>query len=487
MPFEFNDKTGQFLLTLNGFESGLNTRDIDSKILDTELSAIRDFTLEKRGALSIRDGYTSLFASEAGTDAVMSQGGFYKTGSISEHIFTSSTDIYKRVAGSTTTSTIKTGLTGDGLTFDMHQFYDKYFMGNSIDNIQVYDGSDVHDFGYPIPASGVMATEGAAGNLENKEYQYKVTYYYEDGESNSNTTATAITPTASHKVNLSAIPTGNSRVTQRKLYRTAGDGSTFKLLTTINDNTTTVYVDNIPDAGLGADLDEDNDYSYMEKCKYLISHKGRLWGAGHPDYPSRVFYSKALVPESNPALYYWDIGSSDGDIITCLEVNLGALIIFKRYSTWVIVGDDPTGTDADMSLEKVNPSVGCISRTTARHAGNDMIFLTPSQGVQRLHRIILATTETMDAQSLSDKIKPTLMEDMQATSFSVAHAVVHNHRYYLYVPSINQTTPGSTPLSAYFVIEFTVLPVDLAIYTTECIFLSIRYLSLVMLSFHCFN
>jgi hypothetical protein len=443
MPFSYDKKTGHFVLSLMDFSGGLNTRDIDSKIKDNELSAIRDFVLDKKGALTVRDGYSSLFASEAGTDPIMSQGGFYKTGATAEHIFTSATSIYKRLAASTTTAAIKTGLTGDGLVFDLHQFMDKYFMANGTDNIQVWNGSTIHDIGYPIPSTGVTAAEGAAGLLENKEYQYKVTFYYEDGESNPNATATSITPTASHKVELTAIPVdATGRAIYRRLYRTAGDGSTFKLLTTISDNTTTTYSDNNPDAGLGADMDEDNYYTYISTCKYVMNHKGRMWYAGNATYPSRLYYSKSLVPESNPNTYYWDVGSNDGDIITGIMVNLGALVIFKRYSTWVITGDVPTGTDADMVLEKVNPSIGCIARKTACHAGNDILFLSPSQGVHRLHRIILSDSESMDAESLSDKIKPTLMEQMQTSLFSYAHAVVFDHKYFLFLTPLSYAIPS---------------------------------------------
>lgn len=444
MGLNIDKKTGEFILTLFDFSGGLNTRDIDSKIRDNELSAIRDFVLDKRGALTVRPGFVNLFASEAGTDAVMSQGGFYKTGETAEHIFTSATDIYKRLAGSTTTATIKTGLTGDGLVFDMHQFLDKFFMANGLDKIQVYDGSTVWDIGYPIPASNATLAKDdvTAGGLEAKVYKYKVTFYYDDGESNCCEDEVSITPTAGKSVSLTAIPTGSSRVTQRRIYRTAGDGETYKLLTSINNNTATTYTDSIADAGLGADMDEDNTYSYIENCKYCISHKGRMWYAGDSDHPSRLYYSKALSSEANPALYYWDIGSNDGDIVTGLFVNLGALVIFKRYSTWVITGDVPTGTDADMVLEKVNPSIGCISRPTAKHAGNDIIFLSPSQGVHRLHRIILADTESMDAQALSDKINYTLNKQMSQSMLAYAHAEVFDHKYFLFLTSLNESKPN---------------------------------------------
>ena len=420
----------RFELRLSEFSGGLNTRDYDSKVADNELTAVRNFNYDKRGALKVRKGFTKINSTAIGSVAIKSVGGYYKTGATALKIAIAGTSIYK--AASTVYSEIKAGLTGDGLTFDLHQFMNKYFMcnGNTTDKVQVYNGTDVYQAGYTKPGSAVTAVEGAAGVLENKVYQYKVTYYYDDGESNANDTATSITPTASKKVELSNIPvSADARVTQRRLYRTIGDGTTFKLLTTINDNTTTTYSDNVPDSGLGADLEYDNDAP--PAAHYCISHKNRMWYI--TDNSSTLWYSKALHPEAVPSTYYWDVGRDDGDIITGIAVNLGALVIFKRYSTWIITGDIPTGTGADMVLEKVNPTIGCVAFKTIQPAGNDLFFFTPNLGVQRLHRIILATTESFDAEALSSKIEPTINALNQDQS-SLTHAVVYNHRYYLFVP-----------------------------------------------------
>ena len=52
---------------------------------------------------------------------------------------------------------------------------------------------------------------------------------------------------------LTAIPTGNSLVTARKVYRTPANtgGGTLKLVATIADNTTTTFTDTVNDAALG--------------------------------------------------------------------------------------------------------------------------------------------------------------------------------------------------------------------------------------------
>jgi hypothetical protein len=62
----------------------------------------------------------------------------------------------------------------------------------------------------------------------------------------SNTTGPSTVP-------LSAIPTGPSGVTSRKLYRRFNGSGTFKLVTTIANNSTTTYNDSTANASLGAD------------------------------------------------------------------------------------------------------------------------------------------------------------------------------------------------------------------------------------------
>jgi len=54
------------------------------------------------------------------------------------------------------------------------------------------------------------------------------------------------------RVSLSGIAIGASPTTSRKIYRTAVGGTQLKLLTTLADNTTTVFADTIADGSLGA-------------------------------------------------------------------------------------------------------------------------------------------------------------------------------------------------------------------------------------------
>ena len=96
-------------------------------------------------------------------------------------------------------------------------------------------------------------TVGAAG-LPNGAYTYKTTFVTAAGESEGGDTSISITVTTD-QISVAQINTWWGRtVTSRKLYRTIAGGTQHKLVTTVNDNTTTVYVDNIADGALGADI-----------------------------------------------------------------------------------------------------------------------------------------------------------------------------------------------------------------------------------------
>ena len=109
------------------------------------------------------------------------------------------------------------------------------------------------------PAPGAitvaLASPAVAGNVTAGAHRYRATFVTADGETETGTVSAAVTVSdaaVNGKVALTAIPLGSSAVTARKLHRTAAGGSTFLLLATLADNTTTTYTDNIADASLGA-------------------------------------------------------------------------------------------------------------------------------------------------------------------------------------------------------------------------------------------
>lgn len=107
----------------------------------------------------------------------------------------------------------------------------------------------------PGALTGALAGAGA-GNVDNGVHKYRVTFLTSEGETEGGTVSadvTVVDKTINGKVALSAIPTGPTKyVWGRRIYRTKAGGSTYFLLTTLEDNTTTTYTDNTADSGLPA-------------------------------------------------------------------------------------------------------------------------------------------------------------------------------------------------------------------------------------------
>lgn len=123
------------------------------------------------------------------------------------------------------------------------------------------------------PSSALIATlNPVAGNLSIGAYTYLVEYENALGQlSAPNAVSNIITTVGgSQRINLSAIPvSGSALVTKRRIYRTKADGTTYYLLTTINDNTTTTYADNIADANLTVVMPQAAIYDFARGDVYI--------------------------------------------------------------------------------------------------------------------------------------------------------------------------------------------------------------------------
>ena len=158
----------------------------------------------------------------------------------------------------------------------------------------------------PAPGALTAALGSGAGNVDNGAHRYLVTFVTSDGETQAGDVSSSVTvadKTVNGKVSLSAIPLGSSIVTSRKIYRTTAGGSTYLLLTTIADNTTTTYTDNIADSGLGAEAPSTNttgdqllnvliksarQYAELLLGRYLVTQTVDFYLDSFPDWEIKI-------------------------------------------------------------------------------------------------------------------------------------------------------------------------------------------------------
>lgn len=161
---------------------------------------------------------------------------------IDSKVITSSRNKKKPLKGNyTTEGDIQLELNTKSIGFIM-----KHFMGGLSTTV------------YTTTAPGALTSADAsvAGN-PNGTYLYKVTFYNADGETDLGTVSASLTVSSS-QIALTDIPLPSAAqiaagIVGRKVYRTDGTGAgDYYLLTTIADNTTAAYTDDIADGSLGA-------------------------------------------------------------------------------------------------------------------------------------------------------------------------------------------------------------------------------------------
>lgn len=104
-----------------------------------------------------------------------------------------------------------------------------------------------------------------------------------------------------------------------------------------------------------------------------IVWQNRVFFAGVPTARTRLYYSDLGNPSLYGASNYIDIPSPyDGDEITGLAVLYGNLIIFKRYSIYIIQGDAPE----NFVISKTNSAVGCVSQYSVISVDNLVYFVS---------------------------------------------------------------------------------------------------------------
>ncbi len=141
------------------------------------------------------------------------------------------------------------GIGGTYIPIGAEAAYDVGFAEEPLFYLTTLDGT-LPNPGFP---SAPVTAAGAAGSLTGT-YEYVISFLTAAGETIPGASSTPLAVT-SKQINLSAIPLGGPGTTGRRIYRQLNGGG-YLLVTTINDNTTTVFVDNVG-APAGAPLDED--------------------------------------------------------------------------------------------------------------------------------------------------------------------------------------------------------------------------------------
>lgn len=180
------------------------------------------------------------------------------------------------------------------------------------------------------------------------------------------------------------LPDAPEYVRQVRIYRTvnlvgvttaAGERYSLYFLQEFTAGMRCTWADGVSDAFLGLELDSTQTGLLPSGVRLQASWAGCLWLAGSPSYPDRLFYSAPRFIEQFPEVNTFDVGGAQGGGITALHATKGALIVFKRRSISLVLGDVSSG----FRLVTLTEDTGCAApRAIVEVPGRGVLFLSDS-------------------------------------------------------------------------------------------------------------
>lgn len=121
-----------------------------------------------------------------------------------------------------------------------------------------------------------------------------------------------------------------------------------------------------------------------ETVLYVDIYKSRLFSAGNPSHPNRLYWSK--LPGDTRSIEDWrsdvdsvnvegghtEIGSTSNDPIVAVHAMSNQLLIFKKHGLYRLLGDKPS----NFTIEKVDATFNAPSHTAIVPYGDSLVFLT---------------------------------------------------------------------------------------------------------------
>jgi hypothetical protein len=329
------------------------------------------------------------------------------------------------------------------------QYQEQLFVGDGVMIPMKYNGTDFTRHGIYPPNSGPTATSTSAGVLTG-DYRYKVTYVNSQSvESDTNTTTATLT-VAGATVGLTSIPVAPQSfgVAARRVYRTEAGGATWKRLTEIANNTTTVYADSTPDTLLGAAAPSDQGVPPIYSV--IIYHASRLF-CNDTQNPGVLWYSEAGDPHLFPSTNFLLIGDASGDVIKGLSVYQNSVLVICETSMWLVYM--PSADPNDWSQIRTKSAYGTLCPDGAVIA-NDSVIVPVTQngkfsgfakvvGDAIAPDVTLTTAGAVGSDLASQKIEPDMFDVKEGTLLNNVCGIAWKNKAWFALPSGNTATENN--------------------------------------------
>lgn len=434
---------------LQAFDGGLNNKYDATIIDDSEAHDCKNVVFDEVGGVKTRDGIKKFNTASVGSF-------------IGEGLFTArfndgteqmlgwwNGSMYKLTGTSFITVPSAQSVFTAGTRVDAAMYQNLMFFGNGGSKPYKWNGTEFTRHGIPQPNSGPTAVSGTAGASRppTGDINYKLSYvnsYLVEGDVSAETTTLTIATSAS--VSLTSLPIApvSFGVSARKLYRRdSGSSATYKLVTTINDNTTTTYTDTTPSTSLGASAP--TDQAEPSNWKFIKAHKERLFTVD-PVNPSYLNYSELGNPFVFKVLNFFKAGDGDGEVIRGIGVHTDTISTYKDACVWLLYMPD---TDpANWLMIRSNSKYGGGSHYAVIDYDNLQMFIGKRynrlagfhalSGVNTQPNAVQLTTTGVYSESQSDKIEPEIF-NLNASYIHLSAGIDYKNKIWMSVPGSNQT------------------------------------------------
>jgi len=326
------------------------------------------------------------------------------------------------------------------------QMENHIFFGNGGVTPYKYNGTNFTRHGVPAATQTGSFLTGGAGN-PNGGYTYKFSFVNSQTvEGNVSTASTTIT-VANAQISITSIPVApiSHGVSSRRVYRTVAGGTSWLRLTTINDNTTTVFVDNVADASLGAAAPSDK--GEPPKYSMIVYHQNRLF-MNDNDNPNLVWYTDLNEPYTVGSLNFLTVGDGSTDFIKALGVQDNSLVCFGERNVWIVYMASTTPSDwkivkAKSSFSSKSPyGVFEYNNRTGFPAvqNNKFIGIAALAGDTAEPTKSLLTVGTASGYLKSYRIEPDMFDVQESYLGNVSSFVFKNKVYISLTKGTGQTT-----------------------------------------------
>lgn len=199
----------------------------------------------------------------------------------------------------------------------------------------------------------------------NGVYTYTYTYYNNnDGsESASAPVSNEIDVSAGGVVTLNGIvPSTDSQVTHKRIYRVGGAQATFALVVTI-PNSQSSFVDNVQDVDiLGTLLVSENAYPAPVGLSFLQQAYAMLFGA----VGTKLRFTPIGRPNDWPETYFLQFDAP----ITGIAPVANGVLVFTKYRTYIVTGTGPES----LSQYPLSSDQGCIDFSSVQLIGTEAVW-----------------------------------------------------------------------------------------------------------------